>query len=212
MEIKNPIMIVGCGPGAPAYITLMAWRIAEKAQVLVGAPHLLALFPENGGERIAVTADIEGLLDQIEARRETASVAVLVTGDPGLCSLARPVLRRFGRENCRVIPGVSALQAAFAGIGEDWIDARIIDAHGRDPEIDPASLRNEKKIAVFAGRAGALAWARALAENLGEHWRLYLCEDLTLPEEKIRAVSPDQLTNGTVSSRAIVVLIKEDQA
>ena len=65
---------------------------------------------------------------------------------------------------------------------------------------------------MFAGRPQALVWARALAQALGERWRLYLCEELTLPCEKIRQVAPEELTGGGVSTRAIVLFIKDKSA
>jgi precorrin-6B methylase 1 len=94
------ILIVGCGPGSPDYLTPAARRAAEGADVLVGAAHLLELFPGARAERIAVTGEIDSLLDEVAARCILGRVAVLVTGDPGLYSLARPVLSRFGREMC----------------------------------------------------------------------------------------------------------------
>jgi len=64
-----------------------------------------------------VSAEIGEVLDHIDMRAYRQRIAVLVTGDPGLFSLAKPVIERFGRTRCRVIPGVSSVQTAFARIG-----------------------------------------------------------------------------------------------
>ena len=57
MEIKPiPIVIVGCGPGSPEYLTAAAIRAVQEAEVLVGAQRLLDLFPEHPGERILMEA------------------------------------------------------------------------------------------------------------------------------------------------------------
>ena len=50
MEVKGPaIVIVGCGPGSPDYLTPLARRAVERAEVLVGASRLLDLFAEHPG-------------------------------------------------------------------------------------------------------------------------------------------------------------------
>jgi len=205
---EEPIVIVGCGPGSPDYLTPLARRAVERAEVLVGAGRLLALFPGHGGERIPARGDVEAILREI-GRRRVRRVAVLVTGDPGLCSLAGPVIRRFGREACEVIPGISSVQVAWSRIGLDWLGARTLDAHEKDPEAEPGSLSTEGKIAVLAGRKGALRWAARLARMLGEGYRTFLCQDLTLPEENVRRINPEELESLEVSSRTVILLVKE---
>ena len=208
-EEQSKIVIAGCGPGSPDYLTPAVRQAVALADVLVGAKHLLALFPEHRAEKITVTADIETLLKEVASHRDRKRIVVLVTGDPGLCSLALPVLRHFGLQACEVIPGVSALQVAFARIGIDWLDACIIDAHGKNPDIDPAAL-NDGKIAVFAGRPEAIRWTAGLAQRLGKDRRIYLCENLTLPDESVRLISSDDLERCPTSSRTIVLMIKEE--
>jgi precorrin-6y C5,15-methyltransferase (decarboxylating) CbiE subunit len=206
---KKKIIIVGCGPGAASYITPAAEAAAEKADVLIVSPRLKDLFPECPAERIDSGADVAGILDVIASRRDDGrQVVVLATGDPGIFSLAKPVIRRFGRENCEVIPGISSIQVAFARLGLDWQDARIISAHSSDPEVSAADLRPAGKIAVLGGREAALTWIAGLIPELGEGRRVFLCEDLTLPGEKVREVATDRLADLPVSSRAIVLIIK----
>ena len=127
------ISIVGCGPGSLDYLTPASLRAIEQAEVLVGAKRLLDLFAASPAERIVVSAEIGEVLDHIAVRADRQRIAVLVTGDPGLFSLAKPVIERFGRTRCRVIPGVSSVQTAFARIGVDWADARIISIHKEYP-------------------------------------------------------------------------------
>src|SRR5512133_3948498 len=136
MAVKaGSISIIGCGPGSVEYVTPLARKIAREADVLVGARRLLDLFPETKAQCIPVQSRIEAVLDQMEELLPEKRIVVLVTGDPGLLSLARPVIERFGRESCRVIAGVSSLQAAFAALGLDWYDALVIDAHGGLPQL-----------------------------------------------------------------------------
>lgn len=206
---KKKIIIVGCGPGAVDCITPAAEAAAGKADVLIVSQRLKDLFPKCPAERIDSGTDVAGILDTIASRRDDGrQVVLLATGDPGIFSLAKPVIRRFGRENCEVIPGISSVQVAFARLGLDWQDARIISAHSSEPEMTAADLRPAGKIAVLGGRETALAWIAMLLRDLGSGRRVFLCEDLTLPGERIRELAPNDLAGLPVSSRAIVLIIQ----
>lgn len=202
------ITIVGCGPGSPDYLTRAAIRAVQQAELLVGAQRLLDLFPDAEAEQLPIGGDVGQALDLIAAHAEHRPVAVLVSGDPGLFSLAKRVIQRFGRESCEVIPGVSSVQAAFARLGLDWADARIISAHKENPdEALLASLRNEDKLAVLAGRQEAVEWIANLAVQLGKDRRIFVCQDLTLDNEQVLEVCADELSGLRVNSRTVVLII-----
>ena len=90
----KPIVIVGCGPGNADYLTVAALNAVEDAEVLVGADHLLTLFPAVGSRRIEVTGSMTAVLDQLEPLLDQ-QVCVLVSGDSGFFSLAQLVISRF---------------------------------------------------------------------------------------------------------------------
>ncbi len=202
------ISIVGCGPGSLDYLTPAALRAVEEAEVLVGANRLLDLFPASPAERVVVSAEISDVLDRIAARADRQRIAVLVTGDPGLFSLAKPVMERFGRTGCRLIPGVSSVQTAFARIGIDWADARIISIHKEYP-VDYARLADEDKVAVLCGREGSTKWiADHLLTNQQEDRRIFLCQNLTMGDEQVREVGADDLARLDAAPSTIVLIIK----
>jgi len=208
MGLTPDITIIGCGPGNPDCLTAAAVRAVAEAEVLVGAQRLLDLFPRHPGETMRVDVKIDAVLEAI-ARRAEKKIAVLVTGDPGLASLARPIIRRFGPERCRVIPGISSVQAAFARLGLDWLGARIIDAHGKDPDPGAEVLRGASKIAVLGGRPQSFEWLkRELGDRLGDY-EIHICENLTLDSERITAWEPGTLLDRPLSSRVIFVLIRK---
>jgi precorrin-6y C5,15-methyltransferase (decarboxylating) CbiE subunit len=208
MGVGPHITIVGCGPGAPEFLTPAAVRAAEEAEVLVGARRLLGLFQDHPGEKIEMGPRTEEVLEAI-SRRPSRKIAVLVTGDPGIASLAGPVIRRFGTEHCRVIPGVSSLQAAFARLGMDWLDARLIDAHGQDPSLRPGDLDGVTKMAVLGGRPQSFAWLqRELGPRLND-FQVIICEDLTLPGERITTWEPETALDRPLSSRTIFILVRK---
>ena len=166
MAMKKPwITIAGCGPGGKDYITPAALAAIRQADILVGAGRLLETFPKSRVKRIPVGADVEAALNQMKTCKGR-KVTVLVTGDPGLCSFAKPVVKRFGPASCRIIPGISSVQTAFARAGTDWQDARIINAHSGYTAIPPSSLADIPKLAVLAGHPEARNWINAVAAIL----------------------------------------------
>lgn len=208
---KKQILIVGCGPGAESYITPAAKAAAQKAEVLIVSRRLKDFFPEVAAERIDSGTDVEGTIDTMAARRDAGrQVVLLAMGDPGIASLAQPVIRRFGRANCDVIPGISSVQVAFARLALDWQDARIITAGSRDPEASAADLRGADKIAILGGPEGALRWTAELIPKLGGERRVFLCEELTLPGERIREVRAADLVEPSLPSRAMVLIIHRE--
>jgi precorrin-6y C5,15-methyltransferase (decarboxylating) CbiE subunit len=206
---SGKLMIVGCGPGSPDYLTEAGRCAIRSAQVLVGSPRLLASYATPAHEQVPVGADIDAALDAVAARREQGGIAILVTGDPGLASLAGPVLRRFGRDSCEVIPGVSSVQLAFARLGLDWSEARIVSAHKGIPELVPADLAAFGSIAVLPGHPRSRQWIGDLAEAFGNERFLVVCEELSLPGERIRSVSAAEFRSLELSSRTVVLLLKE---
>lgn len=203
------IAIVGCGPGSPDYLTAAARKAVECADILVGAGRLLALFPNSHAERIEVNSGIDETLRRIDGAGEGKRIAVLVTGDPGIFSLGKLVIARFGRENCRVIPGISSVHAAFAAIGLDWADARIISAHKEDPDSVPP-IADWDKIAILGGRESSLEWiATHLPVDAATDLRVFVCENLTLDDERITEISPADLIGLKAPSRTVVLIMKK---
>ncbi len=210
MDEQKLIAIIGCGPGSAAYLTEEARQCAAGADVMIGSRRLLDLFPNHDGEKIVEGVNIEKVIREIEARRGKKNIAVLVSGDPGMCSLARPVIRHFGVASCRVVSGISSVQLAFARVGLDWYGAKIVSAHAADPSADFTPYRDEDKIAVLGGRAESAAWMRRLALTLGGGRVLYVCENLGLPEEKVVMVNPEELDGGAIGSLAVFLLVRKE--
>lgn len=206
MAVKNnTITIVGCGPGGEGWLGDVARQAIAEADRIAGVPNLLERLAPAGVEQIAVGRDVEAALDRIAARCEARHTVVLVTGDPGICSLAKSVIRRFGRACCRVIPGVSSVQAAFAALGLDWTDARIVGGHAQPPDIAPSELRNVPVVAVLTGHPQTGEWLSRLAALPGCCWQLHACRDLTLPTECVETVTADQLADAAAQPRTIIV-------
>ena len=103
---------------------------------------------------------------------------------------------------------MSSVQVAFARLGLDWADARIISAHGRLPGIEAGELAGAGKIAILAGTKQALVWSAARGSCSGDDYLVFLAENLTLAEERFRQLTAEQLAMIEAASLSIVLLIR----
>jgi len=207
VEAMKQLSIIGCGPGAPEYMTGAGMKAIANAEVYAGADHLLKRYALAGKPQIQLGSNIEGALHAIAASVAAGKrVAVLVSGDPGLCSIATPVIQRFGLSICEVIPGISSVQLLFARLGLEWFEARILSAHHTLPEVGAEELRPFKTLVILCGHRLSQQWVSALFCALGQGRKLVVCQDLSLPTEHITEVDGEQFYKMKLSSRTIVVI------
>lgn len=205
--MSKKLMIIGCGPGAVDYMTEAGRKGIAQADALAGSAHLLKLYTTDGKAQLPIASDIDGALEAIDVYlKEGKRVAVLVSGDPGLCSLATPVIRRFGMEACEVIPGISSVQLLFARLGLDWMEARIISAHKSLPALEASELAGVKTLVILCGHHVSQQWVIEMYLSLGQGRKLIVCQDLSLPSERIDEVDGAMFSKMELSSRTIVVI------
>ena len=205
--MNKQLIIIGCGPGAADYMTEAGRKGIAQADVLAGSAHLLKLYATEGKSKLPIASDIEGALEAVDVcLKEGKRVAVLVSGDPGLCSLATPVIRRFGLASCEVIPGISSVQLLFARLGLDWMEAWIISAHKSLPALEVSELEGVKTLVILCGHHVSQQWVIELYLSLGQGHKLIVCQDLSLPSERIDEVDGEMFSKMELSSRTIVVI------
>lgn len=207
---EKSITIVGCGPGSVDYLMPVAQKAVAKAQVVVGAQRLLDLFPDSTAEHKVVNANIAEVLDRIQASSKDKSVAVLVSGDTGLFSLSKSVINRFGHDHCKVIPAVSSVQVAFARAGLSWEDAKIISAHHKLPQVLELNFEDYSKVAILSGHKDFKRWLAELIIKLKYDVNIFVCENLTLENETVQNIKPEQLSQIDFCSRTIILIVKRE--
>ncbi len=209
---KSRLSIVGCGPGAKEFVSPIVRETIDQAEVLFGAPHLLALFPDSQSERIPVTGKISEMIDAIAARRHR-NIVVAVSGDPGISSLAQSVVQHVGRSECHVLPGISSVQVAFSRIALDWADARILSIHGSNKSnVVQGDLTYVNKIAVLTGGRDSGPFLTELLQQLQQtkgEWILFACENLTLQDERVVCIDAAELASYPQCSRTIILFIQK---
>ncbi len=222
------LSLVGCGCG-PDTMTVQGRETVERADYLIGAPRILAMFPEDGKRRITASNPDEiaeavakvfrsdpaaaGRKPlRIEKREEEISTCVLLSGDSGFYSAARrllpllcgiPELR--GREP-EIIPGISSLQLFSAKIREAWQDWLLCSAHGT--ECDPVSLvcRGKSVFFLTGGKYGPAELCRELRDTGLGFLPAKAGENLGSREERILSGSVSELAEKSVAPLSVLLV------
>ncbi|MBM4348509.1 MAG: precorrin-6y C5,15-methyltransferase (decarboxylating) subunit CbiE [Deltaproteobacteria bacterium] len=182
----NKVYIIGIGSGTEDYLLPIARREIETSDCLIGGRRALRLFQDLHKEEVLLEGNFEKVIPFLLKEREKKKIAVLVSGDPGLYSFLGQISRVLKREEYVVIPGISALQIAFAKIGEAWEDATVISLHGRKMEDLAMRVKGASKIFLFTDSSfppGKIA--AHLLEKGVENRRAIVMENLTYPNERI---------------------------
>ena len=213
------INIVGVGPGSPDYVTPAARKAVAQAEVVIGAQRSLNLFASDiKGETMVLTAKNlnDALKHAAESVKKGKNIALLSTGDPGFSGLLHTVLKSglVTVAEVNVVPGVSSIQACAARLAISWDSACLFTFHegnvtaeeknelasclknGKDAMLLPDSrVFSPKEIASFLIKAG-----------LDKKTPVFICENLTLDDEKVTSSSLEQVSQQTFRPLCVMVI------
>jgi cobalt-precorrin-7 (C5)-methyltransferase len=190
--------IIGTGPGSPDYVTPAAKKTVQNAALIIGAQRSLNLFKEDvHGEVTVLTAKNlkECLKQATENVKNGKEVAFLSTGDPGFSGLLHTVLESglVKAEEINVVPGVSAIQACAAKLAISWDKTCLFTFH--EGNVTPedknhllSCIKNGKNVILLPDARAFPPKEIAnflLNAKIPKETPAYVCENLTLPEEKV---------------------------
>jgi cobalt-precorrin-7 (C5)-methyltransferase len=190
-----------------------------KAALVIGAQRSLALFAGEvkGKEAVLTAKNLQDVLIRAaEAIKAGKEVALLSTGDPGFSGLLHTALESglFTSEDINVVPGVSAIQACAARLDISWDNARLFTFHEGDVSGDAKS----KLVSAYqCGRTIMLLPApkgftpRDIAALLLEtganpKTEVYICENVTLENEKITQTTLEKAADQSFGSLCVMVI------
>jgi len=139
----------------------------------------------------AVTRDIDGAMAFIHRHLAFSDVVVMVSGDPGYFSLLDALRRTFPEELIDVIPGISAIQFAFARLALPWHDAEFLSFHGREPEAEALAYRPGRLVGFLTDeRHHSQYVAKCLRQyDWPETARFSICARLSYEDETIETMT-----------------------
>ena len=194
------------GPGAEEYLLPASRTAAEECEILFGADRHLGMFAEGEAERHVLAGASERMLVVIEQARARGVTGILVSGDPTLYSYLRVLQRRFSRDELVVYPGVSSLHVAACRLGLSLETATIVSVHGRDlSDLDQPLAAGGTLLVLTDTKNSPARVTSRISDITGDSRRFYVCENLTLPEERV--TGPHDLpVEGEHPSLSIVVV------
>lgn len=177
------MIIVGVGVG-PNMLTQEAIEAIRNASVVYGSERAIELASKY----------IKCETCKIENYRTLhllpKNAVVLSTGDPMFSGLGK-----FAGEGDKIIPGISSLQVACVRLGVNLSNLAVITAHGRDPAPAKKALVQElklgKNIFMLPDTSFGTVEVAAVLRELEMDARIYACEDLGYPDERISCGNVD---------------------
>lgn len=185
----------------------LAW--IDRAEALVGGKRLLLVFPDHPAERIAIESPIDALVERVLSISTERRTLVLASGDPLFFGIGKRLIDALGRERILTVPNVTSLQTLAARIAEPWGDVQVVSCHGRGPSEEWfCRVDAGCRVFVLTDHRHGPGWlaSRLLATGRGDV-TLVVGEDLGLPTERVRFLSPAE-AEGLDYSALNVVLLK----
>lgn len=225
--IKGSLTIVGLGPGDMGWLAPEAREALLAATDLVGYQTYLDMVPaEAPGHRHGSDNRVE--LERARAALALAAsgrrVAVVSSGDPGIFAMAAAVFEAVEADpatasvDIRVVPGISAMQAAAARVGaplgHDFAVISLSD------NLKPWEVIL-KRVEAAAGADFVLAFYNPISrhrpwqlgsalEAIGRHRApgtpVIAARDVGRPDEAIRVESLGALDPATIDMRTILLV------
>jgi len=222
------ISIIGVGPGSPDYVTPIARKKVQKAQLVIGAKRALDLFKGDiNGEELKLTAKNlnEALARAVEAAKMGKSVALLSTGDPGFSGLLRTFLKAYNGDNAEVnvTPGVSSIQVCAARLQMGWDEAKLFSFHDgindrKKKELADAVVKGDDIILLPDSKAFSPSDVANFLIDKGvpEDTSAIVCENLTLEDERVVAGTLRGIVGKSYGSLCVMVIrprckVKQEQ-
>ena len=157
--------------------------------------------------RLPIEHGLAAWLEEVAQAADQSRVVVLASGDPGFFGVAARLRGRLGKSGVRVIPGISALQAAAARLGLDWQGMEVVSLHGRDVSHLFSALVRAPRVAVYTDPHNSpQAIASALLARGQEAWRMHVAQDMGGPGEKLGSFTLQEAQSGDFADLNMVIL------
>lgn len=201
--MEKTVTILSAGMGGRESMSGEAVRLAEQADLLIGATRLVEAWPEKRTSAEYRPDRIRRIVDETEAD----SIAVLVSGDAGFFSGSAAVSKALETYRPRVVAGISSLAAFSARTGIPYGQANIVSAHGRTINIVSEVRRHRITFVLGGGNLNSLI-ARLLDFRMADV-EICIGENLGYPQERILHGSPEALKDQPVGPLSVMAVVNE---
>ncbi|MGH7170031.1 MAG: precorrin-6y C5,15-methyltransferase (decarboxylating) subunit CbiE, partial [Gemmataceae bacterium] len=211
MSTPEPrIHIIGVGSDGLAGLTSRARDLLLSTDVVFGSEQTLKLLPELQAERRPIGADLQETVAALTSLLGRKRLAIVAGGDPLFYGVARYLCDRLGKEHFEVRPHVSSMQLAFARVKETWEEAYLtnLQTHPLDSVLD--RIRTAETVGLFpSDKEGPAEIARTLLARGLDYFRMYVCENLGGPDERVTQGDPRDIQDMEFAPLNVVILTRK---
>jgi precorrin-6Y C5,15-methyltransferase (decarboxylating) len=203
------VQIIGVGEDGLSGLTDAARQLVVSADLLIGENHTLALVSEAPGERLTVGANLDEVINRIQASPSKRAV-ILAIGDPLFYGVARYLCDRLGKDRFQVVPHVSSMQLAFARVMESWEEAFLTNlaSHSLDDVMD--QIRGAEKVGLFTTESYTPAVvAQSLLDARLDYFTAYVCENLGSPDERVTQGELAEIVEHEFAPLNVMILVRK---
>ncbi|WP_370947517.1 precorrin-2 C(20)-methyltransferase [Amycolatopsis sp. cg5] len=220
------VVVVGLGPAGPQWLTPEAEVELASGTHLVGYGPYLARVPVKAGQQRLASGnrvEAERAVEALELAAAGNRVVVVSSGDPGVFAMASAVLEqvedpRWKDVSVRVVPGVTAAQAAAsrvgAPLGHDYcvlsLSDRLKPWEVIERRLEAAGV-SDLVLALYNpasfSRTTQLARAQeVLLRHRGPETPVVIARDVGGDSESVRVVTLGELDKAFVDMRCLVIV------
>lgn len=207
---NNVIWVIGTGPGSKEYLTYATVDKIAEQDILAGSQKTLSLFSDLNKETYVFEKDVEALVSFLKDNYQKKNIAVLVTGDTGIYSLAGSLKKHFETGILRFLPGISSVQLFFAKIGISYEDVKIESVHGKPMSGLAGKIKEHKKICILTDNVNSPRKIAEilLAQNLTA--KAWVGQNISLSNEMIVQKDLYELSNDGDYPNSLIYLELEE--
>ena len=232
--MMNKLYVIGIGYRP---LDKRAREIILNSEVILASDRLFGVFKgyeefEKVKDKIKVINNVDETIDFIKslialrtAHHASRAIVLLASGDPMFFGIGSRLINEFGKEAIEIFPDLSSIQIAFSRIKERWDNAFLISLHGGpDPkkrrrleyEINdiPMLLEEHNKIAILTDKVNNPSEVAKILNLLPSTSRfqlkMYVCERLGYPDEKITESTPEEVACIFFSEPNVVIIKKSE--
>jgi len=187
--VASKIHVVGLGVEPAGRLNANAEAALRGAEVIIGAERQLEWLRGMGAAGTNWPASaILPRLTELGAMIDSYSgeVAVLASGDPLYFGIGRWLGQRYPADQLQYHGALSSIQAACSRLGLALQDCSVLSLHGRPLGSLKRHLQAGRKLIILTDRhSGPAALARVCVDAGFDESRLWVCERLGYPDERI---------------------------
>lgn len=208
IQMKPEVTLVGIGMGSTDTMTREAMRACRETQCIIGGKRLVDAVAMPG-QAVCYEYNADKIKAYIDSHPQYHRFVVALSGDVGFYSGAKKLLAVLGEET-KVICGISSVVYFMAKIGLSWEDAAIVSAHGKSCNLIHYIKSREKTFAILGTKDGVAILAQKLVHYGMNQVTMYVGEELSYPQERIRRGSPADFVEEVVNPLSVVCVVNPE--